>query len=70
MYVFRKNKYQQKVYANKFQLESTKKTIYDKKDVENSSECFERMNMGLSEFYRNIRYETAISDLQLLSLNL
>ena len=44
--------------------------IYDKEDVENPSECFERMNMGLCEFYQNIRYETAISGLQLLSLNL
>ena len=44
--------------------------IYDKKDVENPSEFFEQMNLGFCEFYQNIRYETAISDLQLLILDL
>ena len=33
-------------------------------------EFFKRMNIGLCEFYQNIRYETAISDFQLLSLDL
>ena len=42
--------------------------IYDNKDVENSSECFKRINMGLCEFFQNIGYETAISDFQSLSL--
>ena len=43
--------------------------IFDKKDVKNPSECFERMHMVLSEFYQNIRYENTISDFQLLSLD-
>ena len=44
--------------------------IYDKKDVNNPSEYFERMNMVLCEFYQNIRYEITLSDFQLLSLDL
>ena len=36
--------------------------IYDKKDVKNLLEYFERMNMRLCEFYQNISYDTAISD--------
>ena len=40
--------------------------IYDKKDVKNPPEYFERMNMWLCEFYQNIKYEIAILDFQLL----
>ena len=36
--------------------------IYYKKDVENPSEYFERMSVGLRTFYQDIRYESAISD--------
>ena len=43
--------------------------IYEKKDVKTFYKSFKRMNMGLREFYRNIKYETEISDFQLLSLD-
>ena len=41
-----------------------------RKDVKNHPECFERMNIELCKSYQNIRYETVISNFQLLSLDL
>ena len=68
MYLARMN-IAEKVYANKFQLETTKKWFMTRK-MKNPLQIFQRINMGLCEFYQNLRYETAISDFQSLSVDL
>ena len=60
------------VYTNKFQLQSSKKKKWfmTKKMFKTLDKSLKRMNMGSCEFNQNIRYETAMSDLQLMNWDL